>query len=320
MKQKQFEVQNEPLWQEITLVLEKKSTHSQDFPSLYRRLCQNLALSLQRGYSPALTDYLQKLVTQSHQQLYGASAARPLTLRYWLGQELPRTVRQEWRLLLLASLAFFGVALLVGVLVVMYPDMAYSFAPASQLDQMTEMYQSGVNKFGREKAESDVMMFGFYIWNNVSIDFRCFAAGLFGGVPALLLTGFNGLHGGVVAGWLHLNPATRMNFWSFVVTHASFEITGLLLAATAGMRLGLSLIMPGRLSRRHALSAASIRMFPVIVGGALLTALAAFFEAFWSASSVIPMTAKFAVGGCCWGLVIVFFVFAGRQQGKMPRA
>jgi uncharacterized membrane protein SpoIIM required for sporulation len=86
------------------------------------------------------------------------------------------------------------------------------------------------------------------------------------------------------------------------------------------MRLGLSLIHPGRLSRAHALHAASQAIFPVIVGAALMTVLAAFVEAFWSGSAAIPPAAKYAVGTLCWLLVIGFFVFAGRGQREAPHA
>lgn len=314
MKQKQFETEHAALWEEIGIILKGKQTGKEEaLPALYRRLCQSLALSIQRGYSPALTDYLQKMVFDCHKRLYGTAAARPITLRRWMMEEFPQRVRQEWRLLLLAFLAFWGVALAIGWLVWEQPHWAYSFMSPAQLRRFQDMYQPGAAAIGRGGAEGDVQMFGFYIWNNVSIGFRTFAGGIFGGIPALLSITFNGLHGGVVASWLSKDPATRETFWSFVVTHSSFEITGLLLSGVAGMRLGLSLIMPGRLTRRHALFAASQRMFPVIVGAALLTALAAFFEAFWSGSTAYTPTIKFVVGGICWTLVIGFFLFAGRS-------
>ncbi|UUZ55024.1 hypothetical protein LP419_03745 [Massilia sp. H-1] len=47
-------------------------------------------------------------------------------------------------------------------------------------------------------------------------------------------------------------------------------------------------------------------MFPVIVGGALLTFGAAFVEAFWSASTAISQNVKYGVGALCWTLVIAF--------------
>ncbi len=313
MKQKQFELQHARLWTEIEAVLQGKSTQTADFPSLYRRLCQNLALAVQRGYSPALTDYLQKMALDCHSRLYGQAVERPATLRYWLTLELPQRVREEWRLLLLATLALWGVALAVGLLVWYEPHWAYSFMPPQQLAEMQKMYQPGQIRSGRG-GEGDMMMFGFYIWNNVSIGFRTFAGGVFGGIPALFSLGFNGMHMGTVASWLSKDAVTRDTFWSFVITHSSFEIAGLMLSGIAGMRLGLSLIHPGRLSRRHALTAASRRMFPVIIGAALLTVLAAFFEGFWSASADVPNDVKYAVGGICWAAVIAFFAFAGRSR------
>jgi uncharacterized membrane protein SpoIIM required for sporulation len=316
MKQKQFEDQHTPLWNEIEEILKSKSknasTPTLQFPGLYRRLCQCLALSSQRGYSPQLTEHLHLLALQCHQKLYGTMVARPFTLHRWLLIEFPQRVRQEWRLLLLAMLAFWGVGLIIGILVWLQPEWAYSFMSAQDLNKMRGMYQSDALRIGRGGSSGDIQMFGFYIWNNVSIGFRTFAGGLFGGVPALLSIIFNGMNLGVVAAWLSMEGGTRGNFWSFVITHASFEVTGLLLSGVAGMRLGLSLLCPGRLSRRHALVVSSQNMFPVIVGAALMTALAAFFEAFWSGSPSISHSVKYIVGGLCWLAVLLFFTFAGR--------
>lgn len=314
IKRKQFGNEHASLWEKITAILQGKSDQATALPSLYRRLCQSLTLSSQRGYSPALTDYLQKMVGDSHKRLYGTKVARPLLLRYWMLQEFPQRVRAEWRLVTLALLAFWGVALAVGVLVWIQPHWAYSFMSPHQLNEYHSMYQPGKMSVGRGGDQGDVLMFGFYIWNNVSIGFRTFAGGIFGGIPALVSMMFNGVSMGVVGSWLSKDPVTRDMFWSFVITHSSFEITGLLLSGVAGMRLGLSLIHPGRLSRRHALFAASQYMFPVMVGAALLTALAAFFEAFWSASAAIPINVKYGVGAVCWLLVIGFFAFAGRSR------
>jgi uncharacterized membrane protein SpoIIM required for sporulation len=314
MKQKQFETEHAAAWDEISSILQGTSKNSAALPGLYRRLCQSLALSGQRGYSPALTEFLQKMVSDCHQRLYGAMVARPITLRNWLLLEFPRQVRDEWRLLLLASLAFYGVALAVGWLVWVKPHWAYSFISPQQLAEFQQMYRPGAMHVGRGGSEGDLQMFGFYIWNNVSIGFRTFASGIFAGIPALVSITFNGMHMGVVGSWLSQDPATRDPFWSFVITHCSFEITGLLLSGVAGMRLGFSIISPGRLSRRHAVFAASQKMFPVIVGAAILTVLAAFFEAFWSASTAFPSSVKYAVGTVCWLLVIGFLVFAGRSK------
>ena len=314
MKQHQFEADNAALWQEIAAILDGSQADRRALPALYRRLCQCLALCRQRGYSPAAADYLQKMVGDCHRLLYGSAVQRPNTLLRWMLVDFPCRVRAEWRLLVVALLAVFGVGLAIGLLVWNDPQLAYSFMSPDELSGVRKMYQPSSIKVGRGGSEGDVLMFGHYIWNNISIGFRTFAAGIFGGIPALLSLAFNGMHIGVIGAWLSKDPATRHTFWSFVITHSSFEVTGLVLSGVSGMKLGLALIHPGRLSRGHALHAASEKMFPVIVGAALLTFLAAFFEAFWSASTAVPMQVKYGVGALCWTLVIAFFVFAGRGK------
>lgn len=314
MKQKQFEATHAGLWAEIAAILDGSQNDRRALPALYRRLCQCLALCRQRGYSPALAAYLQAMVADCHRRLYGSAIRRPNTLVRWMLVDFPCRVRAEWRLLLLACLAFFGVGLAVGLLVWFEPHWAYSFASPQQLADYRAMYEPGRIRVGRGGDQGDVMMFGHYIWNNVSIDFRTFAGGVFGGIPALLSMGFNGIHFGVIAAWLSKDPSTFTPFWSFVIGHASVEVAGLLFSGMAGMRMGLSLIRPGRLSRSHALFAASQQSFPLIVGAALLTVMAAFIEAFWSASSTIPVQVKYLVGGAGWLLLILFFAFAGRGK------
>lgn len=315
MKQSLFEQQHAMCWAEIeALLAANPQGDRKELPKLYRALCQTLSLARQRGYSPSLTDRLHTLALAAHRQLYGAAIERPAVLRYWLTCQFPRLVREEWRLLLLASLIFWGVGLAVGLLVWFYPDWAYSWVSPQELAKYKRMYSQAAARLGREGSGSDLMMFGFYIWNNVSIGFRTFAGGILGGVPALLSLAFNGLHGGVIASWLSRDPVTREAFWSFVITHGAFEITGLILSAVAGMRLGLSLISPGQYSRHHALMRAAQRMLPVVVGAALLTALAAFFEAFWSAMPGLAPMVKYAVGGVAWILVFAYFSLVGRTH------
>ena len=262
----------------------------------------------QREY---LSDEAYKSLTNSAKN--GTKIERPLTLHHWLFREFPQRVREEWRLLLLMNIAFWGVALVAGLIVWHQPDMAYHFMGAKEIEKIQEMYQSKIFKTGRG-AESDFTMFGFYIWNNVSIDFRTFAGGIFAGIPALLAMGYNGLHMGVIAAVLIADSVTRNNFWPFVITHSSFEIIGMLLAGVAGMRLGLTLLHPHRLSRRHALYQASIRVFPILIGAAILTFIAAFFEAFFCANASIPANIKYIAGAICWTSLILFFAFAGRQR------
>src|SRR5450830_1817217 len=76
MKQSLFESRHQPEWQRFAQWLEQmerckaKATDLHEFPAQYRRLCQQLALTQERGYSSHLVDALQQLALRGHQQLY----------------------------------------------------------------------------------------------------------------------------------------------------------------------------------------------------------------------------------------------------------
>jgi len=315
MKQKRFEELRRAQWERLEEWLEHRDTSgSLELPARHRALCRDLSLANQRGYSPTLVGRLQRLALRTHRELYGVKAERPLVLARWFLVDIPRLIRQEWRLFLVACLAFWGTGLALGLAVAHEPHWALSWMGSEELARMKDMYTQTQGRLGRRGATDDLAMFGFYIWNNVSICFRTFAAGFFGGVLALASLAFNGVNGGIVASWLSQDPATRTNFWSFVVTHSAFEITGLELAGVAGMRLGLSLCFPGDLRRAQSLQVNARRIYPILVAAALLTVTAAFFEAFWSARGAVPPAAKYAVGGCMWALVTAWIVWGGRRH------
>ena len=71
------------------------------------------------------------------------------------------------------------------------------------LIDLESMYETGIDRPGRERgADSDVMMFGFYIYNNTSIGFRTFASGLLFGIGSIFTLLYNGLYIGGAAGHL----------------------------------------------------------------------------------------------------------------------
>jgi len=99
--------------------------------------------------------------------------------------DFPRLVREEWRLLCVCLFGFWGVGALIALWISLQPEIIYSFSDPKQLEQYRSMYQPAQMNTGRG-AQGDLAMFGMYIWNNVSIGFRTFAGGVFGGIPAII--------------------------------------------------------------------------------------------------------------------------------------
>src|SRR5204863_689286 len=135
-------------------------------------------------------------------------------------------------------------------------------------------------------------MFGFYVRHNTGLAFQCFASGLLAGVGSLFFVAFNGAILGVVAGYL-TERGLGTTFYSFVVTHAAFELTAIVLAGAAGLRIGHSLIAPGRKTRLQSMIDAAKDILPIIYGFVVMLIVAAAIEAFWSSARWLPTAMKY---------------------------
>ena len=110
MRQRYFEEQGEARWVLLEQMLDALDTgaavETGEFPHLYRRLCQDLALSRDRQFSGPLVDRLNRIALRGHQHLYQARAGGRRKVLDFVARDFPRAVRREWRLVLLASLLF----------------------------------------------------------------------------------------------------------------------------------------------------------------------------------------------------------------------
>jgi uncharacterized membrane protein SpoIIM required for sporulation len=262
MKQHQFEEAHAAEWQQFELFLEKAKSPPfppAEMPERYRRICQALALAADRQYSPELVDRLNRLALRGHHALYRNRRRQSQRMLEFLLGGFPALVRAEWRLMAAAFLLFFGPLLgLIAVLQV-YPEFVHYILEPGQIANFHQMYDPANRRLGTREADSSLLMFGFYIWNNIRIGFQTFAGGLLFGVGSVWFLGSNGVIIGAVAGYL-TQVGYAETFWSFVAGHSSLELLAIVVAGAAGLRLGMAVIAPGNASRRAALVA---RWMPV---------------------------------------------------------
>ncbi|KAF1699680.1 stage II sporulation protein M [Pseudoxanthomonas suwonensis] len=325
MRQEQFVARHQAEWQELELWLHHRArargaprpgapatVPDGEIPARYRRLCQQLALARRRGYSAPLLERLQRLMQEGHAVLYRAPPPRWRMAAQFVAGGFPRLVRSQ-ATVMWASLALFALPLVVaGLLVLWRPELAHNVMGPEQLAQLERMYDSGdpARALGRDSG-TDWRMFGHYVMNNGSIGLRMFAGGLLAGVGTVFVLVFNGLAIGTAAGYLqavgHGGP-----FWRFVCTHAALELTALVIAGGAGLRLGMALVAPGNRRRRDALVHAGRIGARLSFGVALMLVAAAFVEAFWSSIAWLPDWLRFGVAALLWAVVLGWLWRGGR--------
>lgn len=316
-----FEHKNQERWAEFerlvtALEKNKKVPEAGQLPRRFRELCVDLSLAEARMYGGRITERLNALVIRGYEVIYQARRAGWMKAVAFLTEGFPQVIRREWRLFWLCNLVFWlpFFAMMLSSL----HDIRWIQAVlgADGMVSMEEMYGGKEEQLAHLRSEygSNFMMFCYYIYNNVAIDFRIFAGGMAAGLGTLFFLLFNGLHLGAAAGYVN-HACDPESFWSFVSGHSSFELLGMVVSGMAGMRLGLAILRPGRLPRVRALMEASKQALPLIYGAALLTTLAAVIEGFWSAQR-IPSEMKYAFGIAGWILHAVYFLMAGKGGGR----
>ncbi len=321
MKQQTFEQRYIQQWDKLDGLIaahkekDKESYYSPELPALFREVCHHLALAKQRRYNPELIERLNSLVIETHHLFYRHQQKIKLGWIRFLAWGFPQLVRANKNFVYIATALFVVPLLAMGLTCYFNGDFIYSVASYDQVSSYEAMYDPSRRSIGRERdSETDVMMFGHYIQNNIGISFQIFASGILVGIGTIFYLILNGVVIGGVGG--HLTQLDYIEtFWGFVAGHGSFELTAIVLSGAAGLKLGYALINPGALSRTDALRTAGRDAIGIIYGTTLMLLIAAFIEAFWSSTShdIVPVTIKYLVGIALWVLVLSYLCFAGKR-------
>ncbi|MBL4819060.1 MAG: stage II sporulation protein M [Deltaproteobacteria bacterium] len=324
MRQEEFEDRYVNHWKKFEVQInlaealklnKKKGEHSlKGFADNYRQLCYCLALARERHYSPLLIHRLEALVFRGHQSFYQKRLGIFQNIFHFILHGFPQAVRQQANFIWASSALFYLPLIVVFLLMLVFPDMIYMIVDPGTVTSMENMYDPAAERFGTERSsDSDFYMFGHYIRNNIGIAFQIFAGGILLTIGSQFYLLFNGFVFGAIAGHIY-NIGYSETFFSFVIGHGAFELTGIVVAGGAGLQLGWAILSPGVYSRKQALVNAAKSSIQLVYGSIFLLLIAAFVEAFWSSTHMVSANTKYWVGGIFWILVIGYLTLLGRRK------
>ena len=285
-------------------------------PLLYRSALSSLSVARSIALDRALVNYLEDLSLRAFLAIY----ARPMRLwasvREFAARSLPRAVREigvQFFITLAALLV--GVAsgfLLVsgdeGWFPVMVPaGLAGGRGPSSTrkelLDVLSSKPASGVDLLAMANA-----LFS----NNTLVALLTFGLGILGGVPSLILTFGNGLVLGAFFA-LHAHRNLLGQFTGWVSIHGVTEMGALVLFGAAGLKLGQSVLFPGRQTRAAALAASGTVVGTVATGGVLMLLVAAVLEGVFR-QTILDTNHRMEIAATTFVFWTAYFVLAGRRN------
>lgn len=272
----------------------------------YRQVAADLAQARRRFPGDPVTIRLDRLVLDARPLVYGTVTERGsvrsfATTGYW------RRVRERPVFLLVAALALWAPAILVGVWAHASPADAGRVAQISPLSSGAG--QSAPRDPDTQKITDPVENTAFsaqIFTNNARVALLAYAGGLLGGVGTLGTLIFNGLVLGLVAG-LAVEGGYSDSIWRLVVPHGVLELSLITAAGAAGLRTGWALVHPGHRTRVEALSVEGRAGVELALGSAALLVPTGLVEGFVTPRGLsLPaaLTVGFALGAAYWAIVL----------------
>jgi uncharacterized membrane protein SpoIIM required for sporulation len=315
--------QREASWRQLEQLIERLAESPLRRPSasdvlrlgqLYRGVCSDLMLAESHDLPRDTVSYLHGLVGRAHNALY---RARGFRFRDWgrvLFDEAPRRLRSDPALRLSAAV-FFVSFLICAFVAAAQPEFSRNVVGDKYIEQIDHMYARPVDNPGEHgEARNDSLMAGFYIQHNTSIGLQCFAWGILFGLGSLYQLLSNGIVLGTIFGHMAASPAAA-NFFTFVTAHSSFELTAIVVAGAAGLRMGWGLVETKGQTRLASLRREATAALPALSASVVLFVLAAFIEGFVSASS-LPYWGKASVAITSALVIAAYLTLGGRGRDK----
>ncbi|MFN8034640.1 MAG: stage II sporulation protein M [Acidimicrobiia bacterium] len=268
--------------------------------TLYRLAAGDLARVRRAAPGDPVVVRLEDLVRRARSLVY-SRASRSMSIREFVTTGFWQRVRERQGVLLVSILLFVVPFLLAGMWAVRDPAAASGLAPGAE--SVTQRDRADFGFAPDEKAAESSFLFT----HNITIACAMFALGAAGGVGAVLMLLYQAVMLGATFG-LTIAAGNGPHLVEFAFAHGVLELSCVIVAAAAGMRLGLALILPGHRHRAEAFAAEGRAAGEMALGVAACLVVAGIIEGSVSTSGIglaPAATIGILVGGCFWTLVVV---------------
>lgn len=282
--------------------------------ALYRRTSQQLSRLQSHSPDPELIGGLSALLTRARGRVLGTRVEAWRAVGRFFTHTFPAAVYRVWPWWAGVAAVFLGVAAGLGVWVSGSGSARRILGLPDDAGSLT----SAGGKFETYYSEHPHDAFAAQVWtNNAWVS----AVALFTGLlilPAVYALFMNALNVGVSAGLMA--DAGRLDaFFGFILPHGMLELTAVFVAGGAGLKLGWTLIDPGRRGRAQALARQGRASATVALGLVAVLAVSGMIEGFITPSGW-PAPVRIAIGLLA-ELGFLFYVFVvGRRAARAGAA
>lgn len=303
MKETSFIQQNKEKWQDLETLLKEKKKDPDQLSELFIQVSEDLSYARTFYPNRSIRVYLNNITQAIFFNVYKNKRTKWKDIVFFWKEDLPYVVYHS-RKELTIGLAIFTIAMIFG-LISSIKDPAFSERIlGSSYIEMTKENIAGGDPMAVYKKMNQIDMFFGITLNNLRVAFMTYILGLFFSIGTISILMYNAV---MVATFQYFFYARGL-FWESFLTiwlHGTIEISCIILAAGAGIRLGSGLLFPGTYTRLQAFRISGTNSLKLILGLAPLICLAGFIESFitrytgtpdWIKALLIIVSAAFIIG------------------------
>lgn len=278
----------------------------EELVQLYQRVSAHLSYVRTNFREPALLARLTRLVAAANGVIYGKRAKTWRAVGTFFALTFPGAVYHCRRFIGVAALLFFVPALLLGLWLSNDPAALDRSAPAKvrheYVHDLFEQYYSD---------EPAPVFFAGVTTNNIRVSFLVYALGaMSGGVGAMYLLLLNGAPLGIIGSWM-IAEGDFTRFLGFILPHGALELSAIIIAGAAGLRIGWTMVVPGDRTRGDAFREEGLRSITIIIGLMTMFLAAGLIEGFITGSG-LATSLRVGLGLTMWLVYVGYLVVQGR--------
>ena len=306
----QFVSDRSPTWFELDRLVEQAGNRPsrlgangvRRFGECYRATAADLALARRRFPGDPIVARLELLVHRSRQGVYNSPSSRTGVVEFFANGYW-RRIRERKVFLVISFLCLVVPTLLGGYWAWRDPGPASGLVPTSY-QSVTQPRTPGQG-LGLTVDQESAMASRIFT-NNIGVTFYAFSGGLLLGLGTLYVLLQNGIMLGVVGG-LAIGAGNGRSFFELVTAHGVLELSCIVVAGAAGLRLGWAIIDPGNRTRGEALREEARAAIEIILGTMPWLVVAGLVEGFLTPSGTgltVVTAVGLSLGAIFWGLVL----------------
>ncbi|MFC6011689.1 stage II sporulation protein M [Nocardia lasii] len=274
----------------------------------YRTTSQQLAKLQGHHPDPELVDRLSALLARARGRVLAAKSQPWHDIGRFFTRQFPAAVYRAWPWWVSTAGIFLAVSAVIAVLVDTSAAARRALGiPEGDLSHVTEPGGSFETYYSEHPNEA----FAAKVWTHNSL---VSAIALFTGVlilPAVYAMFMNALNLGITGG-LMADAGRLDSFFGFILPHGTLELTALFVAGGVGLKLGWTLVDPGRRSRAAAMATQGRATATVALGLVGVLLVCGLLEGFITPSS-LPAPVRIAFGFAAEALFLVYVFGIGRR-------